>query len=137
MSRLTVVDGRAQRALRDLHAANFPHRATPKVRQTSIDPTTKRETVTFTDGAAFPCRINPASSGGVNIAAEQNTVAGEWIVSAAWNASGFRERDRLLIQQGEDSDMTFAILVEINRILRPNTHEAVTTIFCRSVEVLG
>ena len=133
--RLAVPGIRAMAALREVHAANFPHRGILYHRTRIVDPVTRRETINYTEGATIACRINPASEGGVNVVAGQDTVAGDWIVSFAWNQAGLREHDRVLVKQGPESQTTFAQLVEFERILRPRTAEVVTTCLCSSVEL--
>ncbi len=131
--RLRVPGTRGTRALRDAHAANFPHLGTLQHLQRIADPVTGKVTIVYVDGDVLPCRINPASAGGLNVAAGQDVVAGEWIVSFAWDAPGLREQDRILVQQGADSVTQFAIPVVIKRILRPNTHDVVTIVYADSV----
>lgn len=131
--RLTIPGSRAIRALRDAQAENFPHRGTLYELVRMADPVTGEVTNEWVEGATLPCRINPASAGGLNFAAGQQVVAGQWIVSWAWNAAGLREGMRVLVKQGPESEQDFAELVTINRILRPNSHEAVTITYCDSV----
>ena len=135
MSRLAIPGERATRALREAQAANFPHRGTLYHRTREVDEITGRPTVTFEEGDTLPCRINPAARGGLNIVAGQDAIAGEWIVSFAWNAAALREQDRVLVQQGPDSESEFGEMVEIKRILLPRTAEVVTIVFASTVEL--
>jgi hypothetical protein len=136
MSRLTIPGGRGARAIREAQSANFPHRWTIYVKVREVDPDTGEVTITYEEGAIVNCRINPAAVGGLNVAAGQEVVAGEWLVSMPWNVAGIREGDRGLVQQGPDSEKTFATLVEVKRILRPTSAETVTAVYCDSVVLL-
>lgn len=131
--RLTLPGARALRALREANAANLKHLCTLQHKQRVVDPVTGKATIFYTDGDVVPCRINPANQGGLNLEAGQQVVAGEWQVDFAWDQDSLREGDRGLIQQGEESETTFAVLVDFQRILRPTSHEAVTVVFANSV----
>ena len=133
MSRLTIPGRRGTRAIREAQAANFPHLWTQYIRTREVDPVTGKVTIVFEEGETIPCRMNPAAAGGVNVAAGQDVIAGEWVVSFAWDAEGLRENDRGLVQQGPTSDKTFAEMVEIKRILLPTSAEVVTKVYANSV----